>query len=212
MAKLNLTKRKAQFILEQAFLKNGYIRTRNERRLKKEGGLNYRKGFEVRLVLENKQELKLIQAAIVALDYNLSKTFINHGHIVQPIYGMDLSIQFQKLQDQKMKEKKVKSKLIIGNKFYMPHNFKRIETVVCKHFKIKPADLKTASRLAQLVLARQLIMFLAREHTSFTTTQIGEYLGGRNHATVIFAVSKMKTLYKKDREVKELILELTKRL
>ena len=212
MAKVNLTKRKAQSMLVAAFLKNGYIRSRNEKRLKKEGGFNYRKGFEVRLVLKDKKDLKLIQAAIVALDYNLSKSYINQNQIVQPIYGMALSDQFQKLQEQKEKAVKKNSKLVKVDKTSISHNFKKIESMVCKHFEIRSSDLKSESRLADLVLARQLIMFLAREHTSLSTIQIGEYLGGRNHTTVLFAVNKMKTLYKKDKEIKQLIQKLTKKL
>jgi len=55
-------------------------------------------------------------------------------------------------------------------------------------------------------------MFLARELTSSSLPQIGRAIGGRDHTTVIYAVSKIADLITKDREVYMQIQEITNKI
>lgn len=57
-----------------------------------------------------------------------------------------------------------------------------------KYFGITLEDLKSKSRKKEVVNARQMAMFLAKEHTQHSLKAIGYHFGGRDHATVIHAI------------------------
>ena len=96
---LMLSKRKARQILEEIFLRNGYLRVCNENKLKLYGSQNYKKGFEIRLIPIDLEELEMIRTSISKLGFTLCKTFIKHGHIVQPLYGKKITLEFKKLKE-----------------------------------------------------------------------------------------------------------------
>ena len=60
----------------------------------------------------------------------------------------------------------------------------RIITAVSKHFGIPEADLRGASREKNIKEARNTAMFLIRNHTPLSLSEIGKLFGGRNHSTV----------------------------
>ena len=68
-----------------------------------------------------------------------------------------------------------------------------VEQTVCQFFGITPNDLKSGKRIRSLTQPRMLAMFLIRKHTQAAYQEIGEYFGGRNHATVISAEKKVLT-------------------
>lgn len=66
-----------------------------------------------------------------------------------------------------------------------------VEQAVCQFFGITPGELKSAKRIRSLTQPRMLAMFLIRKHTQAAYQEIGQYFGGRNHATVISAEKKV---------------------
>jgi chromosomal replication initiator protein len=66
-----------------------------------------------------------------------------------------------------------------------------VEHTVCQFFGITPQDLKSARRIRTLTQPRMLAMFLIRKHTQAAYQEIGQFFGGRNHATVISAEKKV---------------------
>lgn len=66
-----------------------------------------------------------------------------------------------------------------------------VEQTVCQFFGVTPTDLKSAKRIRSLTQPRMLAMFLIRKHTQAAYQEIGQYFGGRNHATVISAEKKV---------------------
>ncbi len=82
--------------LAQFFLRNGYIRYPNKNLLKTKER-DYKKGYEVRLVANNKKELQKISSLIRKLQLNLGKSFQKNNRYVQPIYGKDAVDLFLKL-------------------------------------------------------------------------------------------------------------------
>ena len=59
-------------------------------------------------------------------------------------------------------------------------------------FNIKISEIKSQKKNKNLVLARQVCMFLARELTSSSFPDIGEKIGNRDHSTVIYAHNKIR--------------------
>jgi chromosomal replication initiator protein len=55
-------------------------------------------------------------------------------------------------------------------------------------------------------------MFLCRELTSDSLPTIGRAFGNRDHTTVIYAITKVKELVSKDRDVYKQVQEITNRV
>jgi len=67
-----------------------------------------------------------------------------------------------------------------------------IQRVVAEEFHLSPNDLKGKKRTQSIVYPRQLAMFITREITEYTTTEIGQAFGGRDHTTVMHACQKIE--------------------
>ena len=66
-----------------------------------------------------------------------------------------------------------------------------IQKKVANAFSISFSDMKSKKRARNIALPRQIAMYLARNLTDFSTTEIGNEFGGKDHSTVIHAVSKI---------------------
>lgn len=89
-----------------------------------------------------------------------------------------------------------------------------IQTKVSKYYGLSIADLKGKKRIRQIVVPRQIAMYLSRELTSTSLPKIGKEFGGKDHTTVIHAHEKIKNLItnEKDEELIEQIDEIKKSL
>jgi chromosomal replication initiator protein len=68
----------------------------------------------------------------------------------------------------------------------------RIVERVGSYFQVAPQKMRSASRLRNTLLPRQVGMYLARQLTPLSLEQIGAYFGGRDHSTVLHAVRKVE--------------------
>ena len=73
-------------------------------------------------------------------------------------------------------------------------NFKmdNIIRVVAENFGLTQNDLKGKKKSQNIVFARQLAMYISREMTEYSTTEIGQDFGGKDHTTVMHSISKIK--------------------
>jgi len=67
-----------------------------------------------------------------------------------------------------------------------------IMRVVSEHFSLTPNDLKGKKRTQNIAYARQIAMFIGREMTDYSTTELGQDFGGRDHTTVMHSIEKIK--------------------
>ncbi|MBR5239683.1 MAG: chromosomal replication initiator protein DnaA [Clostridia bacterium] len=87
-----------------------------------------------------------------------------------------------------------------------------IETVMVEtagYFNIDPQLLKSSSKKKEIVKARQVAMFLAREVLEMSLPKIGEEFGGRDHSTVMYSIEKIKESRKTDAYIDTIIEEIT---
>ncbi len=68
----------------------------------------------------------------------------------------------------------------------------RLAEVVAEEFGISKKLMKSRSRKKEILIPRQLVMYLAKEYLGLTLTKIGDYFGGKDHTTVINAVNKIQ--------------------
>jgi chromosomal replication initiator protein len=83
-----------------------------------------------------------------------------------------------------------------------------IVKVVGSKLNIKISEIKSQKKNKNLVLARQVSMFIAREMTSASFPDIGNKIGGRDHSTVIYAHNKIKKIMETDRSLQDAIEEI----
>lgn len=70
----------------------------------------------------------------------------------------------------------------------------QISLAVCKHFKIEEVRVRGYSRKAKVALARQVLMYLLRHELRLSLASIGEFVGGRDHSTVIHSIEKIEKI------------------
>ncbi|MDR2042273.1 MAG: chromosomal replication initiator protein DnaA [Tannerella sp.] len=71
-------------------------------------------------------------------------------------------------------------------------SIEKIRKVVCDHFHLAQELLYSPSRKREIVLARQIVMYLAKEYLHMSFSQIGKAVGGKNHATVLYGYNSIK--------------------
>jgi chromosomal replication initiator protein len=69
---------------------------------------------------------------------------------------------------------------------------------VCTHFSVSVAGVNSKSRKHELVVARQVSMYLAQKYTKMPASRIGKLVGNRDHSTVIHSCSQVETRLKVD--------------
>jgi chromosomal replication initiator protein len=74
----------------------------------------------------------------------------------------------------------------------------RIVQRVGGHFRVAPDQLQSNGRGRNVLLPRQVSMYLARQLTGLSLEQIGTYFGGRDHSTVLHACRKMEQALSRD--------------
>jgi chromosomal replication initiator protein len=68
----------------------------------------------------------------------------------------------------------------------------RIAQRVGRYFQVEPRQMCSPRRSRQVLLPRQVGMYLARQLTGMSLEQIGAYFGGRDHSTVLHACRKVE--------------------
>ena len=66
----------------------------------------------------------------------------------------------------------------------------QVTEVVAERFDLQPSDLRGPNRSASVAWARQVAMYLCRQHTRSSTSSIGAYFGGRTHSAVLYAARR----------------------
>ena len=87
-----------------------------------------------------------------------------------------------------------------------------IQKAVAEHYDVRLADMTSRRRPASIALPRQVAMFLSRNLTKGSLTEIGEAFGGRDHGTVIHACKKVGEKIGKEPGLKETVARLEAQL
>jgi len=66
--------------------------------------------------------------------------------------------------------------------------------VVAENYGLTPNDLKGKKRTQNITFARHLAMYIGKEMTEYSLTEIGKDFGGRDHTTVMHSVEKIRNL------------------
>ncbi|MCU6748370.1 MULTISPECIES: chromosomal replication initiator protein DnaA [Lachnospiraceae] len=84
--------------------------------------------------------------------------------------------------------------------------------IVSDHFNIPVSELKGKKRNAEIVLPRQIIMYLCRKMTETPLKSIGIILGGRDHASISHGVDKIEAALKNDEALNNTVNIIKKKI
>ena len=109
---------------------------------------------------------------------------------------MAYSVVYNSSIDMKLVERVVQRTVKIDN---MPLTVDDILETVCRFFDVTPNAVKGPSRKKELVMPRQIVMYLADKYTNIPAARIGKLVGGRDHSTVLHSINKVREMKEKDK-------------
>jgi len=95
---------------------------------------------------------------------------------------------------------------------HKPVTVDQVLQVVAEFYNVDINDLTGRSRNKEVVLPRQVAMYLLREETDASLPQIGDILGGRDHTTVMYAHEKIAEQIETDDNRRREVLAIKERL
>jgi chromosomal replication initiator protein len=81
----------------------------------------------------------------------------------------------------------------------------RIQKAVADYYKISVDNLRSRSNMGNVLVPRQVAMYLCKRLTKKSYPEIARQFGGKHHTTVIHSVEKIKKLVDSDREMDTLV-------
>jgi chromosomal replication initiator protein len=81
----------------------------------------------------------------------------------------------------------------------------QIQRKVCDFFGIKVSDLKAQNRTKAVAFPRQSAMYLSRQLTHASLSEVGRSFGGKDHTTVLHAVDKIQNLLQEDPKLRKVV-------
>lgn len=108
------------------------------------------------------------------------------------------------------------AKSVLGKKeTEIENNFKstdpkKVLSSLCDFYSIKQIDIKSACRKKSLVLPRQILMYLLRVELKLPLMEVGEFLGGRDHTTIMYGVDKISALLGNSEQLREEVSRIKK--
>lgn len=99
------------------------------------------------------------------------------------------SVVYNSNIDMRLAERVIKRSVKIDDE---PLTLDEIIDKVCSHFNVTVNAVNSRSRKQEIVLARQVSMYLAQKHTKMPASRIGKLVGGRDHSTVLHGCSQIE--------------------
>jgi chromosomal replication initiator protein len=83
-----------------------------------------------------------------------------------------------------------------------------IQRAVSENFGMRPADLKQKNNSHNVVVPRQIAMFLAKQMTEASLPEIGRQFGNKHHTTVMHSISKIEDQRREDKDLQRTLNKL----
>jgi len=93
-----------------------------------------------------------------------------------------------------------------------PVTTEQIQKTVAEHFALKVSDMKAKKRTKEVALPRQIAMYLSKQLTNLSLSDIGKNFGGKDHATVIYACKQIEEKRVKDEAFNRMIENLIRKI
>jgi chromosomal replication initiator protein len=87
-----------------------------------------------------------------------------------------------------------------------------IQKTVADYFKLDVESLKAKVKKREIVVPRQVAIYLCKRYTQLTLSVIGQNFGGRDHSTIIHALQSVEDMMETDAGFKAQVDELNKKI
>ncbi len=87
-----------------------------------------------------------------------------------------------------------------------------IVNIIAKELNVKPSDIKSKKRTKNVVNARRIVIYLARNLTPNSMPQIAVYFGMKDHTAISHAMKKINEIVDNDENFKVLLEELSNKV
>lgn len=167
--------------------------------------------FETRVaILKKKCDIKKIVLKDDIIDF-IADNVKDNVRILEGVLNRIFALST--LLNQEIDKKVVEE--IVDGEYYKKRVIITLENVmsaVCEYFKIPEEDIIKRTRVKNILVPRQIAMFLGREMTNNSLHSIAMKFGGKDHTTVLYACKKIYELYNNDQYIKGVIDEIRSRL
>jgi chromosomal replication initiator protein len=89
---------------------------------------------------------------------------------------------------------------------------KKILGEVCAFYGLKTTDVRGEKRKREIVRPRQILMWLLRNESRLTLDEVGRFLGGRDHSTIIHGVEVIDRLLLSSENIRGEVLGIKQRI
>ena len=87
-----------------------------------------------------------------------------------------------------------------------------IQRAVAEHFGMRVAELKQKNNSREVVVPRQIAMYLAKQMTEASLPEIGRQFGGKHHTTVMHSIAKIDEQRRTDKGMNAMVNDLMEKL
>lgn len=101
---------------------------------------------------------------------------------------------------------------VIGEPRQRPLHMEDIKILVASYYNLPVELLAGKTRKHEIVLARQVAMYLAKQLTNLSLKSIGSYFGGRDHTTVLHSIQMIENYFDTDQTVTQSVEHLHRKL
>lgn len=167
--------------------------------------------FETRVaILKNKSETYGIKLSNEIFEYIASNITSNirelEGCLIKLLANSSLN---SKEIDFELVKKTVKE---VSTNKQINISIDYITKVVCEFFGVEENKVREKNRRKEVVLARQVAMYLAKQLTKSSLKTIGLHFGGRDHSTVIHAQTSVEQMIKDDQRFEDVVISLKNKI
>lgn len=99
---------------------------------------------------------------------------------------------------------------IMSEQTPIPVTVEKIISEVARTYSVTPDDIRSSKQTAAVSLPRQVAIYIVHQVTRLTMEKIGAEFGGRNHATIVYALGKVERMIETDTRLHELIDDIIK--
>ncbi|MDA3834824.1 MAG: chromosomal replication initiator protein DnaA [Spirochaetales bacterium] len=170
--------------------------------------------YETRVaILKSKTEQRGSSMSEEVIDYLATNVSTNVRDLESSLTKL---IAFSELLDQELTLDKTKE--LLGTLPSLAANANQtlsIDTIikiVGEYFNVSSFEIKGKKKNKSLIQPRQISMYLARDITEYSTTEIGTEFGGRDHTTVMHSYDRIESLMKSDEAFTNTVLKLKRDL
>ncbi|MBC7834209.1 MAG: chromosomal replication initiator protein DnaA [Phycisphaerales bacterium] len=170
-----------------------------------------RPGYETRVeILKNKARLRGFDLPDDAACYIAAKIDTH----IRELEGVVIKLQIMSNVDRRPVDLSL-ARAALGedsSRVERPVQIQTIIDVVTDFYGVKLTDLQSKRRHRSVTLPRQVCMYLARKHTSFSLEQIGLHFGGRDHTTAMHAIKTVEEKITVDIELAQIVKSLDEKI